>query len=356
MNNYSKMQQFLEEMAIFLKSNPPEVFNSHFIYSNLAIDSSKKATGNDIGEMFDIWCNNNHFSNINVFVDPKYPYFCQFISKNYNPSEKEIKLYIPLDEDHILAGAFDIFGFLDKKKINHQSKIAKRVRTDDLIVRTDSINSALDIIEYVRNNKYLRDGLIATNPFLINYNGVGVAIDGRYSYNEQLSKLIYSYLTEEYSKSKNFIPDISLFNKFVKEKYNLLTDNNLQTIYKIIGKTTGKNSTIRDIVDISNHNGEDKALEYKKSVLLNASLNNIEKYGAEQLKEALIYSDAFYNGFTRDGDARNQMKAWIEREKLYDIIKSCLSDYGIEVSKDMTKEELCAIYTKYINQSTRNVR
>ena len=74
---------------------------------------------------------------IDAFVSPNWTYFCQFISRDEkakNTSE-HIKIYIPLDINHIEEGAKKIFDFITDNNISHVSKIGSKIRFDNIVIR-----------------------------------------------------------------------------------------------------------------------------------------------------------------------------------------------------------------------------
>ncbi len=161
--------------------------------------------------------------NINVFVDNNRKYFCQFVNMRYH-FDNHIKVYIPI---HMEAGASDsiydaarmIFDFLEKNNIAHLSKIGKRVRFDDIVVRLTNENDARRLIEFINSNKYIRSHLIEPNPFALEVNNLAVASDGRLSYNEIVSDYILIYL--EYMKEHNKLGQVNAdtFIEFIKNYY-----------------------------------------------------------------------------------------------------------------------------------------
>lgn len=116
------------------------VLNGDAIYHYLSGRSFNNAIeiNNESNRMFDRWCNRfKNRSNIKVFVDDNWKYFCQFTNDDItiNGTLDYIKLYIPLDLNHIEEGANRIFDFLERNNIKHHSKIATHVRVDDVVVR-----------------------------------------------------------------------------------------------------------------------------------------------------------------------------------------------------------------------------
>lgn len=215
------------------------------------IDSNNQIT------VFQEWI--NYYSNnplINVFNDENWNYFCQFISPdritdNY---KEHIKIYIPLNSNHILHGAKIIFDFISKNNISHASKISRKIRFDNIVIRVINVEDATKIINFVKNNKFLQDGLINPNPFAPNINNIAIACDGRLSYNSTISSLINLYIRYKKVKKKlseiciddfyNFITllynkefiyeKVNIFEKYIKHQNEPFDKNNYKNILQLI--------------------------------------------------------------------------------------------------------------------------
>ena len=187
----------------------------------------------------------DRFSNvndINVFVNPNWKYFCQF--RNDIPSLNCYKLYIPLDYQHLYEGANRLFDFITKNKIKHTSKIASHLRTDNIVIRLSEYNDVKKVLNFVKNDAYINEGLIKTNPFCFSKNGVGLSYDGNLSYNSVVASLIAEYLNDAKNKKEtkeeininnfyNFVDDITKsWDKIaiLMEKYNFYDEDNPETI------------------------------------------------------------------------------------------------------------------------------
>ena len=84
--------------------------------------------------MFKRFCQKGRM-NTHTFVDPGWQYFCQFISSDLKAkgTSDHIKVYVPLDHEHLERGVNELFDFLDANKISHESKVGKKVRFDDVV-------------------------------------------------------------------------------------------------------------------------------------------------------------------------------------------------------------------------------
>ena len=107
---YERIDQFLKFWRDICIENSDYYINKEDIYSRLVrlgIDY-KKDYKVDLTDTFDKWIeyySNN--PNIIVFNSPNWEYFCQFRSRDSKATRanNHIKIYIPLDSEHIEKGA-----------------------------------------------------------------------------------------------------------------------------------------------------------------------------------------------------------------------------------------------------------
>ena len=158
-------------------------------------------------------------ANTTTFVDPGWPYFCQFISRDLNAkgTSDHIKVYIPLDHEHLERGANGIFDFLDQNHISHESKIGKRIRFDNIVIRLTNKEDLDKLLSFVDNNKYIQEGLIKPNPFAFVHNRIALASDGHLSYNSTVANYMMLYFIDAHKKKKDV--NIKDFYHFVIDYY-----------------------------------------------------------------------------------------------------------------------------------------
>ena len=205
---------------------------THIIYNyliKLGVSDNDKYKNNQ--EFFSKWIDYfKNKKNINVFISPTWQYFCQFINGDVYKMNNYIKLYIPVDYNHLYRSGIEIFDFLEKNNISHLSKIGQEIRFDNIIVRLTNINDAKRLINFVNNNSYIQEGLIMPNPFSFNINNIAITSDGNISYNRIICAYIRLYLS--YMKDNNLIQEINAisFITFIKNLYqskiNNITNNN----------------------------------------------------------------------------------------------------------------------------------
>ena len=192
-----KINAFLKRIEWITASyNYDEATLTRVVYNelhNIGISTPKK----DIGYMFPYWINNNNRSTTRVFNTERHKYFCQFVKEEYQSQvikeSDPVKLYIPVDEQHLYESVNRIFNFCEQNNIIHTSKVAQEIRNDNIVLRVRSSEDALKIINYVNSDPYISEGRLEVNPFCINANGVGLAVDNYNSYNIQVATFITKY-------------------------------------------------------------------------------------------------------------------------------------------------------------------
>ena len=220
MNKPETIDQFLKAWAEYGKQNPEFSFRkkeaNDLIYHNLILlGVSPKDRKLDISPLFSKWQDFFHnYNNLDVISDPSKNYFCQFVSKDQTAknSKEKIKVFVPLDGEHIERGTKELFAFLANRNIPHQSKVSRKIRFDDIVVGLSSEKDAKALLEFIKKNPYLQEGLIAPNPFAFQQNGVALACDGDYSYNGTLTALLQMYLNNK--KSHNELDKVNYENFF----------------------------------------------------------------------------------------------------------------------------------------------
>lgn len=197
-NRIKQMNQILKDLYISVKDTDRDLTKGS-VYNYLVgmhANNRQKINSED-NSMFVRWIDRfKDRESINVYVHDMIKYFCQFnnFDKNINGTLDYVKLYIPLDYNHIEEGANRIFDFLASNDIKHQSKIATDVRHDDLVVRLYRKEDATKLKEFVLSDEYIREGMLVVNPFCFSEDGIGYAYDNRSSYNCYVSSLIADYI------------------------------------------------------------------------------------------------------------------------------------------------------------------
>ena len=169
--------------------------------------------------------------NIDVFCSYNWRYFCQFVN-GYTDTDC-YKIYVPSDSEHIYDSANRIFNFLRKNNIKHTSKIGKRIRIDDIVIRVNSEEDCKKVLDFVNKDKYIKEGAFSSNVFALSHGIANVAYDGDTSYNVVVSSLIADYINtmhdiraDAYAVNINtFINYIDSFIKNNKDYYSKLGES-----------------------------------------------------------------------------------------------------------------------------------
>ena len=112
------MNEFLERIKLIAKYNPSllnddfyDIVYTELIGFNLGHNQEKFK---NISNMFSKWIDRNNVNErLRTFIDNRYPYFCQLVNRGAKPINKDaIKLYIPLDEEHLYEGVNKLFTFI----------------------------------------------------------------------------------------------------------------------------------------------------------------------------------------------------------------------------------------------------
>ena len=350
MNNYELMQYFLNFIKQFAIENPDKNINKNMIYYCLMtynIPPPQNPTEN-ITDKFPLLY--DYFKNIHNIHLYEVPNFNFLIFKNKNLNGNEIKLYAPYDSKHIIEAAKKIFGFMAYNNIAHQSKIAYMIRNDDLVIRVNTLSDAEKIINFIKNDPFLRENLLNVNPFLPNNSGIGMAMDNNLSFNSVLCNIISNYVS--LLRKENRINDLNVenLNAYIKKCIPTIQNLDEKDIYKLLEKTTSKNFTINDFYEHANnkqkyiYDSNRRRINIDPSYLESA-IKITEQYHPGYTISAITnyINNGIATGFTRKENARSNLIANIPPQMVMYIINSYLTSKNIPYS--YTND---AIY-KYVN-------
>ena len=335
---YERIDQFLKFWRDICIENSDYYINKEDIYSRLVrlgIDY-KKDYKVDLTDTFDKWIeyySNN--PNIMVFNSPNWQYFCQFRSRDNKTTraKNHIKIYIPLDSEHIEKGAEMLFDFISVNNISHVSKIGKKIRFDDIVIRVVDEYDARKILNFVNNNKYIQEGLLKPNPFAYSQDGIALACDGYISYNNVISHLINAYIVDKKGKDLNDVGFNDFYN-FVIDIYNkefiLNQDNifrhmimqiryrddyienkrNYMEVFELILNSINASFNLNDYFMFFNQclMGENVKEETEKIVLSKEEVNEL------LLRAVSIISQSGYNAY-------NQLQEYVDTNDILLITK-----------------------------------
>ncbi len=203
MDDVKQIEQFLDKIKAAAQSGC--FINPDMVYANLICLGIRIVNSRYINNNFLDWIETfKETANINVFEGDYCKYFCQFVNDDYNviTPYNMIKMYIPVDDAHISEAAKRIFGFMAQNKMIHHSKIAKKVRFDDIVIRVSDEENAKKIEEFVMNDAYIKEGLMKPNPFAFNNGYISYAWDGELSFNMVVASYISGYINELKNNNK----------------------------------------------------------------------------------------------------------------------------------------------------------
>ncbi len=235
-NNLEKIGNLLHFFKNILIENPNIILTTNIIYNNLIKSSVSKQEWNvniSNDNMFDKWKQLN-LDNITCFEDTSnslYSFFNKLeeIDKIKNP----IKVYIPIDYEHIFEGVTKLLGFFSKKNMSFQMKISKNIRLDNIIIRLTTLDDLNKLLNFIKYNEYINEGLLEPNPFTYIQENVGIVIDGNLSYNWIVANFVAQYLNHK--KITNKLEEIKVFDlyNYVIDEYknnfiNLSTYNTIK--------------------------------------------------------------------------------------------------------------------------------
>lgn len=381
MNRVDRINEFLILLRDLALQNPHFLTTRNEFYGLLIFKDFTHKNANE--KFFENWIKKYEGnSKINVFIEPKFKYFCHFLSNDdkAKSSTEHIKFYIPLDENHIEQGSNMIFDFLTQNNISHLSKIGKDTRIDDIVVRLANKEDAIKLINFVSSNNYIQEGLLKPNPFTLNVNNLAIACDGRISYNDTVSTLLYLYISTK--RKENTLNEVNVndFYEFVNNYYKkvfinkthihrLKTDFNVDinnkkqvinymNVLELILKAGNNNFSFTDFLvhfdncksNEVNDKKQSKFYETKKmgEVELNdmtkeiikillKSYNN-ERTARDHLSSYICYNDSRY--LTREYGLRDKVTNSNYRQSLLKYLKEQNLDFNSYIQNlNITKKE-----------------
>ena len=306
-----EIDSFLKYIYEIKKSNPNFAINEHLVYREMERyglkeeDLSKNRALSSVEDLFPKWQERYRSHNgIDVIRAENWRYFLQF-TNDYFYDDEYLKLYIPIDKNHLYEGANILFDYIESLGVSHVSKIAQEIRSDNVIVRLkkDDYDSAMKIIDFVTNNQYLKNGLNKTNPFIPTVKGIGIMRESGISYNGDMSRFIAAYITESYRMDKNDV-SINDFNSwYSSHSYN----QELNKIYF--------NYLAEEKVELSNNK--------KINLLLDSLIETFKKYGYSHINRALKdCGNGDYGHITRGGRTTPRYRQLLSKYVSSDFIRN----------------------------------
>lgn len=263
MSKDEQITSFLKKIMDSYTRNPDEEVDDEYIYSclikmNIPRNFYSIENGKQIIEgRYDLK-ENNYFNywleyykeknNIIGFIDPTMPNYCKLRNGSFSDwGTEQIKIYIPLDLKHILNGTTQIFDFLSRENIKHNSKVASKIRFDGIVIRVGNKEDCKKIIDFVNSQEYIKEGLIEPNPFSFSKDGITIASDGKLSFNTVISCLIKKYISFKRQNGSSESVNCEDFYHFVEETYKELfveKKDTLNVLYKEFFNRDEKNAVL----------------------------------------------------------------------------------------------------------------
>ncbi len=287
------------------------LIDSNLVYSNLINIGSKKEP---INKYFAYWKEKfNKNKNVHVYNDA---YYCHFDSPTIkNDAYNMLKIYIPMDKDHMYNGINSLFDYIAESGITYHSKITSDTRIDDVVLKVDSIASAEKIRNFINHEDYIKKGLINTNPFTVIDNNISYTWEGKLSYNLVVSDWISRYInkTNKDISCDNFL-------EYICNKYNDVF---------IEGNNINKFSN-----EIKNIDGEQGLLNYQRiTEILIMSLNNISLKDFYTMYQSIIDKEKSKNKLLNikklvEKDKENNIEINNEDKEVFDyaFIQMCKNE------------------------------
>ncbi|MGM9876871.1 MAG: hypothetical protein ACI310_06585 [Bacilli bacterium] len=201
MNRIKEQEIFFNYIKDIYLSNPELQINEDTIYKELMLFYENNGARERINE-------NGLLLNVQQKLAKKFGskfghsgYFWLFENRDnlndnayYDILYNSIKIYVSIDAINLCEVSTKIFEYMTRENIITQSKVAKIMRNDVLVLRVATQEDAIKLINYINSLNY--KSKIKTNPFLLTKDKVGITKDGCLSYNTTLCKVISNYLNE----------------------------------------------------------------------------------------------------------------------------------------------------------------
>ena len=226
----NKIDQILKDLYLKVKIDNVDLeYKQVYEYlKQINVNEDEKAKNMDSVDLEKLRNKLNNIDNFDTHEDGHFMFFKKKVI-NYEDyvGADCIKIYVPLDYNHIYKGTNKIIDFLNKNNIVHNSKVAKYMRFDNIVIRVNTIEDAKKIQNFVNNDPYIKEGMIEGNPFAFSDKGCSFAFDGGGSYNYCVAKLIADFIELMAKESKFTVDDVNAENF-----YNWIStfSNNLEAI------------------------------------------------------------------------------------------------------------------------------
>ena len=189
-----------------------------------------------------------------------------------SPLSNSIKMYIPINHANASYVVKTIIEQLAKNNIASDNKIARIARDDAFVLRIYDVNDAYRVANWINNNFNL-ETTGSELPLSYKFGKIGIAMDGRTSYNSIVTQLIQYY-------TKNNVQNLDLngFKDFVRNlKRDVILNKNTDILETIFAGNTFENLKNRYVMEYKYDKNYAKANAYANLYeiidILDANLN-----------------------------------------------------------------------------------
>lgn len=199
-NNLEQISSILSHFKDLLSENPELKLNENIVYNyliNFNVPNEEYEIDIKKEGLFDKWEKNSEelenviYNKSNNWIDS-----CLFTDKNnkVDTFTNPIKIYIPIKYNYIEESVNKLLAFFSKKNMPYQLKISRYINNNNVIVRLVNIDDLNKLINFIKYNEYINEGLISPNPFCYNEESLALTIDNNLSYISIIANYIYKYL------------------------------------------------------------------------------------------------------------------------------------------------------------------
>ena len=339
---FDEMQQFLNFIYTIGVENPNININKSIVYNELCRCGLTNEIGSSdgrkyCGNYFNEWKkynerNGNCLNGLSVIHKQTFIHFLQYLSTNsikeFDKINQYIKLYIPISEINLYDSVNTLFDFITREHINHCSKVADRIRSDNVVIRLSSydVDSAIKIINFVNSNLKKGKTLNKTNPFVPTIHGIGFTYDIGNSYNSDIALVMSEYIKTCINDKTP--PTIMDFYKSIKESF--IPSESKHTFMCAMGEIRKIGYYIEKLVDIPIIDEVNESNDFnvhndsqKEDIFLDAVIMTYRKYGFNQVKTAIIQliNNDDYGYFTNgDKGYRKKLMACVNKDDVYQYV------------------------------------
>ena len=347
MNRIKEQEIFFNYIKDIYLSNPELQINENTIYKELMLFYVNNGTRERINE-------NGLLLNVQQKLAKKFGtkfdrsgYFWFFENRGnlkdkefYDALYSSVKIYVSVDTVNLCEVATKIFEYMMRENIVTQSKVAKVMRNDVLVLRVATQEDAIKLINYINSLNY--KSKIKTNPFILTKDKVGITKDGCLSYNLTICKVISNYLNECKTKNRLIEANINDLYTYINKTINMLKGPYKSKILKLYEINTEQE--YNDYIMVMNIISKNLSGAITPDYLFSLSRNNnmeepstIQKEDKDKIKYILSCLSKYYSTndihkiiikyietgnlayFTRRDNIR-QLAATFSPEKLNNII------------------------------------